>query len=680
MSIQSKGFSVGRDIFGHVARSPDSPVLRRTGEGGKPVTTGAATGVKALAAAHASASGGGDRPAPTPITTGALTGVKTVAAGHTGAIEEHTAPPASTATPTTLEGVAAMDQKAIDRYPTGKNSGAGSPLAKPILKYAFGSNWFFAKDVLIYNRWPDSVPADLPLRRPENAAQREDLMWRLIGLRTWEYNDIFKRLRDGYEKDGAISKGKTGAAVLDWGSAGSDTATSDVDINLKGEANMRAVADFNKNFLAGGWPYEAGTVYDVNAYCKDNMWDFGVNNETGLMTPTSEPNAPESLPKDETDANQQDVASMIKLIRFLSHGHELPLRIPADNRWAMYKAKLTMTPALTTKIVTAETGYRKWFTELELEKAAVARGAEAVIDSTLMAADHAKKLTDAIDIRASNRLYEKKIKQLIAARQELADANAAHVPAAAVLGIARRVRQIVLEAGMFANEAMITAGASQFVVFGTQVGLKKEKAIGKSVTFTLTEAQFFHAFTEQLADTIKEFTHFDRLDDGLLKGGKYLMRMTLAADQLDGVKGNQAQIANMAKLRKLGDYAMTAKNMTRSVEDKQKIMGLALTESGLPAAKKEFLEVIAQFGADVTNAYNAAKEGVAVPAQPAADDPLKVEKDKVIADAMAKKIGAEMRIAEIKGADLTSAIAALELGALPVGPGGPAPEPDPVSV
>jgi hypothetical protein len=289
-----------------------------------------------------------------------------------------------------------------------------------------------------------------------------------------------------------------------------------------------------------------------------------------------------------------------------------------------------------------------------------------------MAADHVKKYEAAVDMQASNRLYERKIQELIRERTALADAKTREVPNSELLGIARRVRQLVLEAGMFANEAMITAGASQFVVYGTQLGTKAGKEQGREITIKLTEAQFFHAFTEQLADTVKEFNHFDRLDDGLLKGGKYLMRMTLAADQLDGVKGNQANILNMQKLRKLGDYAMTAKDMSGPVDAKVQAMDRALRESALPMEKRGFLDVLTQFGADVSNAYQAAKGRIRVDPKPVSGDADEQAKLAAIKTQEEKRAGAEMRLAETHGADLSAAILAFNLG-LAVATPSPAP-------
>ena len=164
--------------------------------------------------------------------------------------------------------------------------------------------------------------------------------------------------------------------------------------------------------------------------------------------------------------------------------------------------------------------------------------------------------------------------------------------------VAIQLRQAILEAGMFANEAMISRGASNLVVFGTQEGVKA----GVSA-IELTEAQYYHAFNEQLADTVKEFGHYKGdLGAGLLKGGKYLMRMALAMDQL-GID----LPANAEALRQLGTYSIVAKAM----EDKssgQKTAALAkLMKStlGFEVADTDgFIDrVIIPFGAEVSKRY-----------------------------------------------------------------------------
>lgn len=520
----------------------------------------------------------------------------------------------------TLEGIALMSDSAISRYP----DAPGGPQARPILQKAFGSNWFFAKDVLVQGKWPAAVQRAIPTEVREDqsrgkfpindAATREKLMWKLLALREWETNSILDALRERYKALPA-ARGLSDKDVLKGGSAGSTSLTSDIDVNLKGRFNMEAVADFNTFFRERGWAHEAGIVYDVNVYCVDNMHGFKVDDDK-TMSIGQEPNVPAGLDTDEIDGRNQDIAAYVKLIRFMTHSGDYR----GNARWQAYRASLGCgedvdvvdRPAkLNGNLLVAEARYDTWREALIRMKAKLREDGVAAEDTlrTLTSAQDAQhKTDDALDMQASNRLYEEKIeklKELRATLEELAADESADE--AVISATAIELRQVILEAGMFANEAMVTRGASNFVVYGTQVA----GDVGAE-QIEMTEQQFYQAFTEQLADTIKEFGHYDTLGAGLLKGGKYLMRMTLAADQLSGV--TQGAIPFMAQLRSLGDYAMAAKGMDDpSQEDKQTALGTVVNR--LVGTQIDDLEdvngfidkVVMPFGTGVTNAYQLAK-------------------------------------------------------------------------
>ena len=522
----------------------------------------------------------------------------------------------------TLEGIALMSESAINRYP----DAPGGPQARPILQKAFGSNWFFAKDVLVQGKWPAAVQKAIPAevrqdkRRGKfpinDAATREKLMWKLLALREWETNAILDALRENY-KTRPAARGLADKEVLKGGSAGSTSLTSDIDVNLKGRFNMEAVADFNAFFRARGWAHEAGIVYDVNVYCVDNMHGFEVDKKDKTMTIEQEPNVPAGLDTDEVDARNQDIAAYVKLIRFMTHSGDYR----GNARWQAYRASLGCgedvdvvdRPAkLNGNLLVAEARYDMWREALVKMKAKLRQDGVAAEDTlrTLTSAQDAQhKTDDALDMQASNRLYEEKIETLKDLRATLEELAADETADEAVISAtAIQLRQAILEAGMFANEAMVTRGASNFVVYGTQVA----GDVGAD-KIEMTEQQFYQAFTEQLADTIKEFGHYKTLGAGLLKGGKYLMRMTLAADQLSGV--TEAQIPFMAQLRSLGDYAMAAKGMEDpSQEDKQSALGKVVNsqvgsqiDNDLNNVNGFIDNVVMPFGTGVTNAYQFAK-------------------------------------------------------------------------
>lgn len=594
-------------------------------------------------------------------------------------------------TPKSLPEVAAMQAEDIAKYPGAAGSAwPPGPQARPIMMKAFGSNWFYAKDVLIGGNWPEAIRAKNP-SLVKTPALATELMWKLLALRTYEYDGILHLLRERYmPKYAADPTVKKPDDVLKWGSAGSVTITSDIDVNLGGKENMQAVGDFNAEFKKRGWPYEAGTVFDVNVYCKDNMHGFGFTKGEGgaaIMDVATEANMPGNIATEEKDADQQEVAAMIKLLRFMTNGGDYK----TNGDWAKYKAGVIgdgegpENKATKKKVAEAELRYDKWRFDLWQAKQLLLRSGEVAVD-TLAAIDPdegGKKAAAALDMQASNRLYEIKIERLKSLRAQLAVLAAADQKDHALIrSTAIELRQVILEAGMFANEAMVTAGASNFVVFGTQVGAKsdtladaskgiKEKTgedvkVGK-VQIRLTEAQFYHAFTEQLADTLKEFHHFETLDEGLWKGGKYLMRMTLAADQLDGVK--EANVENYEKLRTLGDYAMTAKNMNGTMPDILAVLWKAIQKEFPSFHDKahdlhEFTGIVVKFGVDVAAAYKAKKKSLPTP-QPSPKTQVKETdeaNERQYQEALAAKTGAKLKIAEVAGANLTEAIEALSEG------------------
>ena len=57
-------------------------------------------------------------------------------------------------------------------------------------------------------------------------------------------------------------------APISFGAAGSQSPTSDIDYNIKGDYTEYAVAVFNKRFRSE-FGVESGTYFDVNVYAKD---------------------------------------------------------------------------------------------------------------------------------------------------------------------------------------------------------------------------------------------------------------------------------------------------------------------------------------------------------------------------------------------------------------------------
>lgn len=159
-------------------------------------------------------------------------------------------------------------------------------------------------------------------------------------------------------------------------------------------------------------------------------------------------------------------------------------------------------------------------------------------------------------MQASNRVYEEKlqlIKQLratlknqIAQYDAILNSNFGHVPEdkkeeaklinSAIEMNLQLLRNLLAEASLYANEAYITDGAVNHAVVGTQIGLKIRQKKSESK----------NAVVENLADTLKEISrHGDTLGEAAFKSGKYLYRLTDAAQNM-GYSSNVVTAANKA--------------------------------------------------------------------------------------------------------------------------------------
>jgi hypothetical protein len=133
-----------------------------------------------------------------------------------------------------------------------------------ILHDVLHQSWHVAKEELLEKK-----------ATPPNGNRRM-LMTKLWEYRQWHHQKILEEVqaelnaRQNDQKALTASKG-----------AGSATLSSDIDVNLKGNHTELAVPLFNERFrnpktLSGHtWDNEAGVVYDVNVYAVDFMHMFG---------------------------------------------------------------------------------------------------------------------------------------------------------------------------------------------------------------------------------------------------------------------------------------------------------------------------------------------------------------------------------------------------------------------
>lgn len=291
----------------------------------------------------------------------------------------------------------------------GGNTEAAAPNynAAPLLKRDFSSNWFRAKDTLLKeHRGAKPTPAD-PESMKANA-----VMQGLHGLRALDMKETFEatrqemkqmepsimliehlkqqrnKLREAVEdpssslyasggptspevlkakedlaKQRAALLAKKEEMLLKWGSAGSTTITSDIDSNPKGAYSVLTVRKFNEVFRrqgggGSGWPFEPGTVYDINVYGQDYMGDwppFDVTIDDAKegggknWTMTTHQETPLGTDAAAEFTKYQEVMSYLHVLKYIDHAEALDYRITTPEtteakaegpEWASYKARI----------------------------------------------------------------------------------------------------------------------------------------------------------------------------------------------------------------------------------------------------------------------------------------------------------------------------------------------------
>ena len=403
--------------------------------------------------------------------------------------------------------IAALEVKGRDAVP------------RILLKGPLRESWVLAKEELAY----------------KSTGLRNTMMRKLLEFRDWHFDEILKRV-----------KATAGQDDLKWGSEGSESLTSDIDVNLKGSRTEVAVARFNAAFRADGWAREPGVVYDVNVYAKDFMFSPGGT----AVASTTRGAAPVRMPQKEgarTSIAQGGVSSQSAYERDTQD----------QLAWALVKARLHMSVLEWRKYVDksgidasvadlASRRYETYMKELETQMAADAgTRMPAVSGSTQLgpgtsriesaalgmlpggSGDSPALGVESLKMQASNRVYERKLlaisEQREALKTLLEKANAA--PASAIRerdveDLLSKLRSVISEAALWSNEAYVTDAAVNHTVVGLQIGA----AISQTVDELLI------AVTENAADAIKESRrHSDHAWEAAYKSAKYVWRMTDAA-------------------------------------------------------------------------------------------------------------------------------------------------------
>ncbi|MCA9661469.1 MAG: hypothetical protein KC486_24225, partial [Myxococcales bacterium] len=473
----------------------------------------------------------------------------------------------------------ALTLRQLHRLPeeTAKRIDPRTETPRNILRGPLASSWSFAKHELA---GPHSSRAD------------KTIMKRLWEFREHDHERVLQRTKREVNRQYGNERGLTG-----WSAAGSTSLTSDIDVNLKGEATELAVAEFNRQFTqVDGWPYEAGVVYDVNVYALDFM-----HAPRGVAPPGPGPGPrlvgeegkregrPEGGVHDAAiravDISNQEEWSLLKIRLYMTEAQWRSYKRsvdPADARngtWANVEAKYDLYRQTLVDEMKALTGSR-----LPLAPRAGQTGIESIHSaaSRLVGGGGARHDREAqienLMIGASNRVYERKLQDIARLRRRLQGQIAWYEYALrgghgrVARRLEREVDQLVAdlrdalsEAALYSNEAYLTSGAVNHTVVGLQIG----------AGISQTKASALQAVNENLGDSLKEMSrHGGSLGEAAFKAGKYMWRLADAAIDM-GVRTADVrslyragyEIANVIKKRVgVDQHALSADEVQRELQ------------------------------------------------------------------------------------------------------------------
>lgn len=426
----------------------------------------------------------------------------------------------------TVEQVAAIDVQSLVPY--------------RIIHDVFHQNWHYVKEALV-----SKPPAD-------KADVRNKLMEKLIAYREWHHKQIIREVA-AEMNEGLGEQDKKALDPDRSKGGGSDSLTSDIDVNLKGTTTEMAVAKFNQAFKrpksvpGHDWDFEPGVVYDVNVYALDFLHLFGTVQQDGHAVTVKE------------GAREQGGAGGVQDAELAADDRIRQLAV------SLFKARLYMTDAqyrgyidrarqgvadtrdLTRADVMARGHYRRYLEAMakqmdEKLEFAVDRASSGVAQLQARAIQlvpgaegenehHVDAKRQDTVMAAANRIYETKLVSIREQRQVLKDlltrlgtTEDATARAAIERIIDLRVnllRDDISEAAMYANEASMTDAAVSHGVLGIQGGRRIEQPKHEGI----------EAVNEHVADLHKETAHYDGWE-AIFKGGKYLMRLADAARNL----------------------------------------------------------------------------------------------------------------------------------------------------
>jgi hypothetical protein len=455
-----------------------------------------------------------------------------------------------------------------------------------ILKHNFNADWFYTKDVLTMQKWPEIT------NKPSHQNSLT-VMGGMIKMRAFEW-DKFKGKAEAKVKEEVTNAGIEPASkeeieinknadlmVPAVGDAvGADSVTSDKDLSMQGQNTEIGIKVVNKEFKEHfGVNKEPGALFDINVYASD--WMFGTTEVAGdkkkgevayNITSEAKKLTGKELSKDgqKKKDEQNEVWSLVKIRRNMN-----------NRQWLEYKfLTISAIKAIEEKEQTekAFVTANQEFHTFEKEVDDKLKGMEKAVDNE---EDHYAK--DAKKMEASNRLYEEKNLKVKQLRVQIAK-----MKEKVVNDIPNDVENLLLELhneisrGLtYANEVYATEGAVLHTVVGKQGAKKKlkelqagktdkgkeststeitEKEKIKSVKYNISKEQYLQSVNENVGDTLHSLHHYEKdRQYAAYRAGKYLARLYDAAEELISIHHAKG-MPHYSVIKEIADNSVTEKD------------------------------------------------------------------------------------------------------------------------
>jgi hypothetical protein len=208
---------------------------------------------------------------------------------------------------------------------------------------------------------------------------------------------------------------------------------------------------------------------------------------------------------------------------------------------------------------------------------------------------------EAVHTRASNELYQEKLRAVKALRLQYAEIAAKPTKSEAdieqLMTIAKQVTAALGDAFFFANEVYASEGAVLHTVVGIQGAANDQKKFGiAKIDVVLTPDHYMQSFHENVGDSLHQLEHYKQDEAyAIYRAGKYIDRMIQAADALCG-KEEAVKHPKYIELATLATKA-TAIKATDAGDDPTEI------KKKFPEASKTSIatlkSTVINFGADI---------------------------------------------------------------------------------